>query len=226
MSAEPKAQDSPAWRTIFDGRSLEGWQHIGPGKMVLAVGMIRTEGGMGLFVVHEGEVRRLCDPGRLQVGQQAGQNSGIYIRIADKPEDPWYAVHHGYEVQISDNDDDYHGTGAIYSLSKRTAGPSRPAGRVEYDGDHPARRGDRRGAERDDRVNRLRSRQGSRARSGRRTTSRSGAHGPTYTGYIGLQNHGDHPGGNAPGRFQGGQRQVVVRIRLSTAVLGWLATAR
>ena len=55
-------------------------------------------------------------------------NSGVFVRIADKPKDPWYAVHHGYEVQISDADDDYHGTGAIYSLSKTKARPVKPAG--------------------------------------------------------------------------------------------------
>jgi hypothetical protein len=37
-------------------------------------------------------------------------------------------VHHGYEVQIEDTGDEYHGTGAIYSLSKATARPARPAG--------------------------------------------------------------------------------------------------
>ena len=29
-------------------------------------------------------------------------NSGVYIRIADRPADPWFAVHHGFEVQIMD----------------------------------------------------------------------------------------------------------------------------
>ena len=36
-------------RTIFDGKSLDGWQQVGPGKMVLVDGGIRTEGGMGLL---------------------------------------------------------------------------------------------------------------------------------------------------------------------------------
>jgi hypothetical protein len=51
-------------------------------------------------------------------------NSGVFIRIADKPNDAWYAVHHGYEVQISDAGDEFHRTGAIYSLSKASASPS------------------------------------------------------------------------------------------------------
>jgi hydrogenase maturation factor len=33
-------------------------------------------------------------------------------------EGPWYAVHHGYEVQICDDADAAHRTGAVYSLAK------------------------------------------------------------------------------------------------------------
>jgi hypothetical protein len=36
---------------------------------------------------------------------------------------PWYAVHHGYEVQICDDSDEYHRTGAIYSLAKAAPAP-------------------------------------------------------------------------------------------------------
>jgi hypothetical protein len=40
----------------------------------------------------------------------------------EREEGPWYAVHHGYEVQIADTGDPSHGTGAIYSLAPRTGG--------------------------------------------------------------------------------------------------------
>jgi hypothetical protein len=39
---------------------------------------------------------------------------------ANREEGPWYAVHHGYEVQIADTGDPSHGTGAIYSLASRS----------------------------------------------------------------------------------------------------------
>ena len=45
--------------------------------------------------------------------------------MADKPKDPWFAVHHGYEVQICDGVDAFHRTGAVYSLSKATAESSK-----------------------------------------------------------------------------------------------------
>jgi len=41
--------------------------------------------------------------------------------IADKPKDEWFAIHHGYEVQIYDPGDPFHRTGALYSLSPATA---------------------------------------------------------------------------------------------------------
>ena len=36
---------------------------------------------------------------------------------AERDEGPWFAVHHGYEVQILDSGDPLHRTGAIYSLA-------------------------------------------------------------------------------------------------------------
>jgi hypothetical protein len=43
---------------------------------------------------------------------------------SEKELGPWYAVHHGYEVQIQDEADAYHRTGAIYSLNQATPAPA------------------------------------------------------------------------------------------------------
>jgi hypothetical protein len=40
----------------------------------------------------------------------------------------WYPVHHGYEVQICDTGDEYHRTGAIYSLAPAAPAPRKPPG--------------------------------------------------------------------------------------------------
>ena len=40
---------------------------------------------------------------------------------AEREEGPWFAVHHGYEVQIMDSGDALHRTGAIYSLAPSSA---------------------------------------------------------------------------------------------------------
>jgi hypothetical protein len=40
---------------------------------------------------------------------------------AERDEGPWFAVHHGYEVQIADGGDEFHRTGSIYSLAPSSA---------------------------------------------------------------------------------------------------------
>jgi hypothetical protein len=50
QSERPAVRDDKAgWRPLFDGRSLDGWEHVGPGRFVVENGMLRTEGGMGLL---------------------------------------------------------------------------------------------------------------------------------------------------------------------------------
>ena len=55
-----------------------------------------------------------------------GVNSGVFIRIPEKPTEPWMPVNRGYEVQIDDHGDEYHMTGVLYSLTRAAAGPGRP----------------------------------------------------------------------------------------------------
>ena len=42
---------------------------------------------------------------------------------SEKEQGAWYAVHHGYEVQICDTGDALHRTGAVYSLAPAAEGP-------------------------------------------------------------------------------------------------------
>jgi hypothetical protein len=131
LSSTARTQSDPessaAWRPLFDGKSLNGWEHIGPGKMDLVDGVIRTEGGMGLLWYTK-EKFGDCVIRVVYKTSSKHSNSGVYVRIADKPKDVWFPVHHGYEVQIEDAGDEYHGTGAIYSLSKSIARPVKPHG--------------------------------------------------------------------------------------------------
>jgi hypothetical protein len=45
---------------------------------------------------------------------------------SEKEEGAWYAVHHGYEVQIMDSADPFHRTGSIYSYAKAADLPPAP----------------------------------------------------------------------------------------------------
>ncbi len=127
-AADKPTTDSPAGlRPIFDGKSLEGWEHIGPGKMVLKDGLLESEGGMGLLWYTKEKFGN-CVIRVVYKTTSPTSNSGVFIRIAERPKDEWYAVHHGFEVQICDNEDEYHGTGSLYSLSKAKARPAKPPG--------------------------------------------------------------------------------------------------
>lgn len=118
-------------KQLFNGTNLEGWKHVGNGNFTVENGQLKTQGGMGLLWyakqkfsnVHMSIVYKTTYP---------DSNSGVFVRIANTPKDPWDAVHHGYEIQICDegNDafDDYHRTGAIYSLSKAQTFASKPPG--------------------------------------------------------------------------------------------------
>ncbi|HMJ88977.1 MAG TPA: DUF1080 domain-containing protein [Candidatus Acidoferrum sp.] len=44
----------------------------------------------------------------------------------ERDEGPWYAVHHGYEVQIADTGDAMHRTGSIYSLAPSSVSEMKP----------------------------------------------------------------------------------------------------
>ncbi len=115
------------WRPLFDGKSLDGWEHVGPGKMVLDSGLIKTEGGMGLLWYTKEKFGN-CVIRVVYKTQTDDSNSGVFVRIADKPKDAWFGVNHGYEVQIHDKEDPYHRTGVIYSMVTSKEGASKGPG--------------------------------------------------------------------------------------------------
>jgi hypothetical protein len=61
---------------------------------------------------------------RVSYRNPGGSNSGVFIRVPEKPAEPWMPVNRGYEVQIDDRADEYHATGVLYSLTRATARPA------------------------------------------------------------------------------------------------------
>jgi hypothetical protein len=129
-------------RPLFNGRDLSGWEHVGPGRVYVEGGLIKTEGGMGLLWYTKEKLGN-CTLRVVYRTTARDDNSGVFIRIPEPPRGPWQAVHTGYEVQILENfpahyersehqkasGDDWHTTGAIYSISKAGGGrPQRPPG--------------------------------------------------------------------------------------------------
>jgi hypothetical protein len=113
-------KSTASWTPLFNGRDLTGWEHVGSGRFVVENGMLRTEGGMGLLWYTS---RKLGDC-RVRVVYRTtarSSNSGVFIRIPEKPTEPWMPVNRGYEVQIDDSGDEHHVTGVLYSLTRAVA---------------------------------------------------------------------------------------------------------
>jgi hypothetical protein len=128
-------------RPLFNGKDLSGWAHVGRGRVYVEDGLIKTEGGMGLLW-YTGETFGDCLIRVVYRTTTLDDNSGIFIRIPEPPEGPWEAVHGGYEIQILENfpahytrsehqlihGEQWHTTGAIYSMSPALAAPQHAPG--------------------------------------------------------------------------------------------------
>jgi Domain of Unknown Function (DUF1080) len=120
------AQNQPSdWKPLFDGKDLVGWKHVGPGEMVIEDGLMHTRGGMGLLYWTGGKLGDCVIRVVFKMEHQ-NDNSGVYVRIPLQPREAWMPVHYGYEIQIDNEQDEYHSTGAVYSFSKLMARPGKP----------------------------------------------------------------------------------------------------
>jgi hypothetical protein len=123
--------DSTKWRQLFNGKDLTGWKQAGPGSHYVEDGYIKSKGGMGLLY-WTGEKFGNCVIRVVFRMRDENSNSGVFIRIPEVPtEDNMMPVNTGYEVQIDNkpelsNEDDYHYTGMLYSLTKPLAKPGKP----------------------------------------------------------------------------------------------------
>jgi len=82
----------------------------------------------GVYVrIADGILDQVNRPGgafeRDAAGKPSKESAQKVEAAAERDEGPWYAVHHGYEVQIAAGGDPLHGTGSIYSLAT-ASGPA------------------------------------------------------------------------------------------------------
>jgi hypothetical protein len=112
---------------LFNGKNLDGWKMVGPGGFAVEDGLLKTVGGMGLLYYERESFGNCTIRVEFKTAAEHG-NSGVFIRLPEKPRDPWYGVHNGYEVQIDAGADEWHATGALYSLAKTVTGYQKGAG--------------------------------------------------------------------------------------------------
>jgi hypothetical protein len=119
------------WRQLFNGKDLTGWEQVGPGEFVVEDGLLKTVGGMGMILFPAEKFRNVVIRVVYKV-KDNDCNSGVFIRLPDKPKDEWEAVNKGYEVQIDNGTrfvgGDYHCTGVLYSMTKALAHPQKGPG--------------------------------------------------------------------------------------------------
>jgi hypothetical protein len=89
-AASPQA---PAWKSLYNGKDLTGWKHVGPGGMTVEDGLIRTHGGMGLLYWTGGKLGN-CRIRVVYKMRDHNDNSGVFIRIPLEPREEWMPVPH------------------------------------------------------------------------------------------------------------------------------------
>src|SRR5437667_10791038 len=114
-------------RTLFNGKDLAGWQQIGPGSFVVQDGMMKTQGGLGmLWYAQEKIAQATIRVVFMRATRES--DSGVFIRIPEKPTEPWMPINRGYEVEIGDCPDDDSSTGVLYTWKKALGRPIKPTG--------------------------------------------------------------------------------------------------
>lgn len=114
-------------RALFNGKDLDGWQQVGPGAFVVKDGMMKTEGGMGMLWYTREKIAHATIHVVFKLTAKES-DSGVFIRIPDRPTEPWMPINRGYEVEIGDWPDDYSCTGVLYTFTKALARPIKPIG--------------------------------------------------------------------------------------------------
>jgi hypothetical protein len=116
----------PSSSALFNGKDLDGWQQVGPGSFLVKDGMM-TEGGMGMLWYTREKIARATIRVVFKLAAREA-DSGVFIRIPEKPTEPWMPINRGYEVEIGDWPDDYSCTGVLYTFTKALARPIKPVG--------------------------------------------------------------------------------------------------
>ncbi len=103
--------DDAEWTSLFDGKTLDGWEKVGNEQSVWEVtdGAIHGSGPASMLVCTKGPYKNFRY--RAEVKINDGGNSGLYFRTTRKP-----SFSDGYEAQIDSTHRDPIRTGSLYGL--------------------------------------------------------------------------------------------------------------
>ncbi len=120
-SSQAVAQDKAAnkdsaaevkWTSLFDGKSLEGWEKVGKDGSVWEVkdGVIEGSGLQSMLVCTQGPYKNFRYRAELKINDKG--NSGVYFRTTRKP-----GFTDGYEAQVDSTHTDPIRTGSLYGFN-------------------------------------------------------------------------------------------------------------
>jgi hypothetical protein len=127
-----------AEQQLFNGKDLSGWARIPRHESSPANEQPGIEVRDGLLVSRPDAPEDDLWYTREKIGNAtlrivykvsaANANSGVFIRIPEKPKSEDDAINKGIEVQIDEASDDFHCTGVLYSWTQAKARPYKPVG--------------------------------------------------------------------------------------------------
>jgi len=110
---QASGQAAGGWVTLFDGKNLENWHHIGDANWRLEDGVVVADKGSGFLVSKNAYTDFQL---RVEFWVDEDANSGIFIRCTNPDK---VGTDSAYEVNIYDKrPDPSYGTGAIVNVAK------------------------------------------------------------------------------------------------------------
>ena len=103
--------EEPGWTTLFDGKSLAGWEKVGKEDSLWEVkeGEIRGSGTQSMLVYTPKSYRNFRYRAELKINDLG--NSGVYFRAKRQP-----TFSDGYEAQVDSTHKDPIRTGSLYGM--------------------------------------------------------------------------------------------------------------
>jgi hypothetical protein len=111
FSCSSSMAEDAKWISLFDGKSLEGWEKVGNQESVWEVkdGAINGSGPASMLVCTQGPYKNFRYRAEIKIND--GGNSGLYFRTTRKP-----SFTDGYEAQIDSTHRDPIRTGSLYGF--------------------------------------------------------------------------------------------------------------
>lgn len=110
-SAEVPTSEDTKWISLFDGKSMEGWEKVGKddSHWKLENGTLAGSGTQSMLVCTKGPYKNFRY--RVEAKINDGGNSGVYFRTTRKP-----GFMDGYEAQVDSTHSDPIRTGSLYGF--------------------------------------------------------------------------------------------------------------